>query len=160
MLVASCTKRHEGRQNQVEQHLFAFQVSQSKMELNCAWRNKHTRLKTGPLYEENLKNINTRKRGTSQMMHRMRKSLLAIHKDVADFVVLDEQWGFVDIANRGGMHSAIAWEWRPAVGRSPGLDKLLHCENRVILWSVGEDGKLRNRDNLEGQEEVKVQREV
>ncbi len=52
MLVASRTKQYEGRQNQVEQRLFAFQVSQSKTELNRAWRNEHTRLKTGPLYEE------------------------------------------------------------------------------------------------------------
>ncbi len=42
------------------------------------------------------------------MMHRMRKSLLAIYEDVADFVVLDEQWGFVDVACRGGVHGAIA----------------------------------------------------
>ncbi len=94
------------------------------------------------------------------MMHGMRKSLLAIHEDVVDFVVLDEQWGFVDIANRGSMHGAIAWEWRPAVGRSPGLNKLLRHENQVIPWSVGEDRELQNRDNLEGQEEVKVWREV
>ncbi len=64
--------------------------------------------------------------------------------------------GIVDIANRGGVHGAITWEWRPAVGHSPGLNKLLCCENQVIPWSVGEDGKLWNTDNLEGQEEVKV----